>query len=234
MLEQLKQEVLEANLALPKYGLVTFTWGNVSGIDREKGLVVIKPSGVAYEVMQASDMVVVELATGHVAEGNLKPSSDTPTHLALYQAFTKIGGVVHTHSRWATIFAQAGYGIPPLGTTHADYFYGEIPCTRKMKKAEIESDYEAQTGQVIINRFAQLDASAMPAVLVHSHGPFTWGKDAAEAVHNAVVLEEVAMMAWHTLNLDLTMRWLGSTKMQKSLLDKHFFRKHGSTAYYGQ
>lgn len=229
MLEELKQEVLQANLLLPKHGLVTFTWGNVSGIDRSDGLVVIKPSGVAYDVLTAEDMVVLELETGKVMEGSLKPSSDTPTHLALYQAFEGIGGIVHTHSRWATIFAQAGRGINPLGTTHADYFYGEIRCTRKMTKAEIEGDYEEETGLVIIETFQETDPKVLPAVLVHSHGPFAWGADPMEAVHNAVVLEEIAFMNYHTEMLATNV-----SPMQSELLDKHFLRKHGDTAYYGQ
>lgn len=229
MLEELKQEVLQANLLLPKHGLVTFTWGNVSGIDRSDGLVVIKPSGVAYDVLTAEDMVVLELETGKVMEGSLKPSSDTPTHLALYQAFEGIGGIVHTHSRWATIFAQAGRGINPLGTTHADYFYGEIRCTRKMTKAEIEGDYEEETGLVIIETFQETDPKVLPAVLVHSHGPFAWGADPMEAVHNAVVLEEIAFMNYHTEMLATNV-----SPMQGELLDKHFLRKHGDTAYYGQ
>lgn len=229
MLEQLKQTVLEANLLLPKHGLVTFTWGNVSGIDREQGLVVIKPSGVEYDEMTAEDMVVVSL-DGKRVEGNLNPSSDTPTHLELYKAFPNVGGIVHTHSRWATIFAQAGMGVPALGTTHADYFYGEIPCTRRMTAAEIQGEYEKETGTVIIERFAGMNPDDIPAVLVHSHGPFTWGVDAMNAVHNAVVLEEVAMMAWHNLALS------GNTiePMQRVLLDKHYLRKHGANAYYGQ
>lgn len=229
MLEQLKQRVFEANLLLPKYGLITFTWGNVSGIDREKGLIVIKPSGVEYDVMNAGDMVVVELETGKRVEGNLNPSSDTPTHLELYKAFPDIGGIVHTHSRWATIFAQSGMGIPALGTTHADYFYGEIPCTRKMTAEEIKTEYEKETGKVIIERFAGINPDDVPAVVVHSHGPFTWGKDAMSAVHNAVVLEEVAFMAWHNLSLNS-----GIKPMQQELLDKHYLRKHGANAYYGQ
>ncbi|HPS15558.1 MAG TPA: L-ribulose-5-phosphate 4-epimerase [Spirochaetales bacterium] len=228
MLEELKNAVLKANLELPKYGLVTFTWGNVSGIDRQKGLVVIKPSGVEYDVMQADDMVVVDLA-GKVVEGRLKPSSDMPTHVELYKAFPHLGGIVHTHSRWATIFAQAGIGIPALGTTHADSFYGEIPCTRAMTTKEIEGDYEKETGTVIIERFRYLNPDDVPAVLVRSHGPFTWGSSPAEAVHNAVVLEEVAMMAWHVLALQGEIE-----PMQQTLLDKHFFRKHGPNAYYGQ
>ena len=230
MLESLKKLVFEANLQLPKYGLITFTWGNVSGIDREKGLVVIKPSGVEYATMTADDMVVVSLETGMVVEGRLKPSSDMPTHLELYRAFPNIGGIVHTHSRWATIFAQAGKGILPLGTTHADYFYGEIPCTRKMREPEIVSDYEKNTGTVIIETFEKLDPDSMPGVLVYSHGPFTWGRDASEAVHNAVVLEELAMMAWHTEKLCVDKL----EPMQLELLDKHYLRKHGKNAYYGQ
>jgi L-ribulose-5-phosphate 4-epimerase len=230
MLEQLKQQVYEANLQLPQYKLVTFTWGNVSAIDRDAHLMVIKPSGVTYDVMRPEDMVVIDLVTGEKVEGKYKPSSDTPTHLALYRAFANIGGIVHTHSRWATIFSQAGKSIPPLGTTHADYFYGEIPCTRKMSKAEITGSYEEETGNVIIERFATLDPVEIPSVLVHSHGPFSWGKDATEAVHNAVVLEEVAMMAWHTMMLNNQKQ----DDMQKILLDKHFLRKHGKNAYYGQ
>lgn len=234
MLEALKQSVYEANLLLPKHGLVTFTWGNVSGIDRAQGLVVIKPSGVDYETMAADDMVVVNLQTGETVEGRLHPSSDTPTHLALYRAFAGLGGVVHTHSRWATIYAQAGEGIPALGTTHADYFYGGIPCTRKMTDAEIggaPGSYEAETGNVIIETFAKqgVDAAQMPAVLVHSHGPFAWGNNACEAVHNAVVLEEVAFMAWHN-----QCRNPALPPMQQTLLNKHYLRKHGADAYYGQ
>lgn len=229
MLEELKQAVWKANLQLPKHGLVTFTWGNVSGIDREKGLMVIKPSGVEYDALRPEDMVVVDVETGKVAQGDLNPSSDTDTHLALYRAFRNIGGVVHTHSRWATIFAQAGRGIAALGTTHGDYFYGEIPCTRRMTAEEIGGRYELETGNVIVERFRHLDPDSIPAVLVHSHGPFCWGRDAKEAVHNAVVLEEVAFMAWHNLALDA-----GLLPMQKELLDKHFLRKHGKNAYYGQ
>jgi len=229
VLETLKQQVLDANLLLPKHGLVTFTWGNVSGIDRAQGLVVIKPSGVTYDDMKAEHMVVVELDTGKTVEGSLSPSSDTATHLALYRAFPHIGGIVHTHSRWATIFAQAGLGILPLGTTHADYFYGEIPCTRKMTPAEIAGAYEAQTGDVIIQRFAGINPDTIPAVLVHSHGPFTWGRDAEDAVHNAVVLEELAFMAWHNHLLNPKIE-----PMQQELLDKHYLRKHGPDAYYGQ
>jgi len=229
MLEQLKEQVFQANLLLPKHGLITFTWGNVSGIDREQGLVVIKPSGVSYDVMKAEDMVVVDLKTGKVVEGKLKPSSDTPTHLELYKAFPNIGGVVHTHSRWATSFAQAGRGIMALGTTQGDYFYGEIPCTRKMTVAEIQGEYEKETGTVIIETFQRKDPNAIPAVLVHSHGPFTWGTDAMDAVHNAVVLEEVAFMNFHTMMLEPNI-----PSMQQELLDKHYLRKHGTNAYYGQ
>lgn len=229
MLEDLKQAVWEANLRLPKHNLVTFTWGNVSGIDRKKGLMVIKPSGVEYDALKPSDLVVVDLETGKTVEGDLNPSSDTDTHLVLYRAFQNIGGVVHTHSRWATIFAQAGRGVPALGTTHGDYFYGEIPCTRRMTAEEIGGRYELETGNVIVERFRHLDPDSVPAVLVHSHGPFCWGKDAKEAVHNAVVLEEVAFMAWHNLALDAAL-----PPMQQELLDKHFLRKHGKNAYYGQ
>jgi L-ribulose-5-phosphate 4-epimerase len=229
MLEQLKEQVFQANLLLPKHGLITFTWGNVSGIDRERGLIVIKPSGVSYEVMKAEDMVVVGLETGKVVEGKLKPSSDTPTHLELYKAFPNIGGVVHTHSRWATTFSQAGRGIMALGTTQGDYFYGEIPCTRKMTKAEIEGEYEKETGTVIIEMFKGKNPDFMPAVLVYSHGPFAWGTNPMDAVHNAVVLEEVAFMNFHTMMLEP-----GIPPMQQELLDKHYLRKHGANAYYGQ
>ena len=230
MLEELKQAVLKANLLLPKHKLVTFTWGNVSGIDREKGLVVIKPSGLDYDGMTADDMVVVDL-DGRWVEGRWKPSSDTPTHLALYKAFPTLGGIVHTHSRWATSFAQAGKGIPAFGTTQGDYFYGEIPCTRKMTPAEIAGEYELETGNVIIETFRnrKIEPSQMPAVLVNSHGPFTWGTDAYNAVHNAVVLEECAFMAFHAMALTS-----GLPPMQQELLDKHYLRKHGPDAYYGQ
>jgi len=230
MLEKLKQEVLEANLLLPKHGLVTFTWGNVSGIDREKGLVVIKPSGVEYDTMTADDMVVVDL-DGNRVEGKYKPSSDTPTHLALYKAFPTLGGVVHTHSRWATSFAQAGRGVPAMGTTQGDYFYGEIPCTRKMTPEEIAGEYELETGNVIIETFKErgIDPAQVPAVLVYSHGPFTWGTDPFNAVHNAVVLEEVAFMDFHAMALTPNL-----PPMQQELLDKHYLRKHGPGAYYGQ
>lgn len=228
MLKELKEQVCRANLQLPQYGLVTFTWGNVSAVDRASGLVVIKPSGVDYSEMTAEDMVVVDLETGERVEGKWKPSSDTDTHLVLYRAFPELGGVVHTHSRWATTFAQAGRGIPPLGTTHGDYFYGEIPCTRRMTEAEIAGRYELETGNVIVETFQDIDPMSVPAVLVYSHGPFAWGKDALEAVHNAVVLEEVAHMAWHTLSMNPDM------VMQQELLDRHYLRKHGKTAYYGQ
>ena len=228
MLEQLKQEVYEANMALPGYGLVTFTWGNVSGIDREKGLVAIKPSGVEYEKLRPEDMVVIDL-NGERVEGDLKPSSDTSTHLALYNAFPEVGGIVHTHSTWATIFAQAGCAIPAYGTTHADYFYGEIPCTRPMTDEEIGGEYEHETGAVIIDAFSGKDPMDAPAALVFSHGPFTWGRDAAEAVHNAVVLETVAEMAFMARVQNPQIE-----PMQQALLDRHFLRKHGKDAYYGQ
>lgn len=229
MLEQLKQQVFEANLLLPKHGLVTFTWGNVSGVDRENGLMVIKPSGVEYETMKREDMVVVDLKTGKKVEGDLNPSSDTDTHVALYNAFPNIGGIVHTHSRWATVFAQSGKGIPALGTTHGDYFYGEIPCTRKMTLEEIGGKYELETGNVIIETFEGKSSDDIPSVLVHSHGPFCWGTDPLNAVHNAVVLEELAFMAWHNLMMNPDI-----PPMQQELLDKHYLRKHGANAYYGQ
>ncbi|HSO87998.1 MAG TPA: L-ribulose-5-phosphate 4-epimerase [Draconibacterium sp.] len=227
MLEKLKTQVLHANLDLVKHGLVIFTWGNVSAIDRGTGLVVIKPSGVTYEKMKAKNMVVVNL-DGEVVEGNLKPSSDTATHLVLYRKFENIGGIVHTHSEWATSWAQAGLGIPAIGTTHADYFYGEIPCTRKMTKTEIEGRYELETGNVIVERFKGLNPDQIPGVLVNNHGPFAWGKSAGDAVHNAVVMEEVAKMAFRSLHLN------PKTTMDQALLDKHFLRKHGDGAYYGQ
>lgn len=231
MLEQLKAEVLAANLALPAHQLVTFTWGNVSAVDRERGLMVIKPSGVEYDVMSAEDMVVLDIATGQVVEGVKNPSSDTPTHLALYRRYPEIGGIVHTHSRHATVWAQAGQDLPAWGTTHADYFYGAIPCTRLMTPAEIAGEYEYQTGEVIIKTFEERDVNPMqiPAVLVHSHGPFTWGKNAADAVHNAVVLEECAFMGLFSRQLAPQL-----PTMQQELLDKHYLRKHGANAYYGQ
>ena len=231
MLEQLKEIVCKANLELPKYGLVTFTWGNVSGVDREKGLMVIKPSGVEYDNMTPEDMVVVSLTTGEKVKGKWKPSSDTDTHVALYNAFPNIGGIVHTHSRWATTFAQAGMDIPAMGTTQADYFYGAIPCTRPMTAEEIQGAYEKETGNVIIETFRScgIDPMSVPAVNVFSHGPFAWGKDPMNAVHNAVVMEEVAFMTWHTMIMDP-----GMGPMQQGLLDKHYLRKHGRNAYYGQ
>lgn len=228
MLEVLKSQVCEANLLLPEYGLVIFTWGNVSTIDRDKGLVFIKPSGVEYSKLTPEDIVVVELDSGKRVEGSHNPSSDTETHLALYRSFANIGGIVHTHSRWATIFAQCGRDIPPLGTTHADYFYGGIPCTRKMSEIEINGRYEYETGKVIVETFAGKNPDDIRAVLVHGHGPFTWGTDVNNAVQNAVVLEEVAMMAWHTQMLS------PNAKLDGALLDKHYLRKHGADAYYGQ
>lgn len=228
MLEALKESVLKANLDLVKYNLVTFTWGNVSAIDRESGLVVIKPSGVEYDTMTTDDMVVVDL-DGNVIEGKWKPSSDTPTHLVLYKAFKNIGSVVHTHSRWATSWAQAGRGISAYGTTHGDYFYGEIPCTRKMTPQEIAGEYEKETGNVIVETFNGKSADDIPAVLVHSHGPFVWGSNSDNAVHNAVVLEELSFMAYHTEKLNNSVN-----VMQQELLDKHYLRKHGKDAYYGQ
>jgi len=226
VLERLKQEVLAANLLLVKHELVTFTWGNVSGIDRDLGLVVIKPSGVEYERLTASDLVVVNLQ-GQVVAGKLAPSSDTPTHLELYRQFKNIGGVVHTHSRFATIASQVGQSIVPQGTTHADYFGGSIPCTREMTQAEVEADYELNTGKVIVEAFAGLNPDYLPGVLVKNHGPFNWGVDAKTAVHNAVVLEEVALMASYTKAQNLE-------AMPAYLLKKHFMRKHGPDAYYGQ
>jgi L-ribulose-5-phosphate 4-epimerase len=230
MLEALKEAVCAANKALPGYGLVTFTWGNVSAIDRGAGLIVIKPSGVEYDALSPEDMVVLDL-DGKRVEGRLQPSSDTPTHIELYKASEAIGGVVHTHSRYATSFAQAKRDIAPLGTTHADYFYGTIPCTRQMTAAEINGAYEKETGAVIIETFRErrLDFKALPAVLVANHGPFAWGKDAAEAVHNAVVLEEISLMALSVYQLNPQ-----AGEMQRELLDKHYLRKHGEKAYYGQ
>lgn len=229
MFEKLKQEVLAANLMLPKYDLVTFTWGNVSAVDRSEGVMIIKPSGVEYDSMTADDMTVVDLETGKTVEGKYKPSSDTPTHLEIYRSFENAGGVVHTHSRWATSFAQAGMGIVPMGTTQADYFYGTIPCTRAMTDEEIKGEYEKETGKVIIEAFKDIDPMTIPAVLVKSHGPFAWGKTAAEAVHNAVVLEEIAFMNYHAMTL-----LPEAVRMQQTLLDKHYLRKHGANAYYGQ
>lgn len=230
MLEDLKQKVFEANKLLPQYGLVTFTWGNVSGVDREKKLIVIKPSGVDYETMTADDMVVVDFE-GNVVEGKLRPSSDTPTHVVLYNRFPNIGGVVHTHSSYATSWAQSGRSIPCYGTTHADYFYGAIPCVRTLTEEEIADKYELNTGILIADEFAtnKIDYDAMPGVLCKNHGPFTWGKDPFNAVHNAVVLEEVAKMAYRAevINKDIN-------EAPQSLQDKHYFRKHGANAYYGQ
>ena len=227
MLEDLKQKVFQANLDLVKHGLVIFTWGNVSGIDRESGLVVIKPSGVDYDTMKVSDMVVVDL-DGNVVEGDLRPSSDTPTHLALYKAFPEIGGVVHTHSTYATAWAQAGIDLPNIGTTHADYFHQAIPCTADMTEAEVKGEYELETGNVIIERFKGMNPVHTPGVLVKNHGPFAWGQDPHDAVHNAVVMEQVAKMASiaYSVNPNLTMNPL--------LIEKHFNRKHGPNAYYGQ
>ena len=226
-LQKLKERVYRANLLLKQNNLITLTWGNVSEIDRESGLVAIKPSGVDYDAMTVNDIVLTDL-DGTVIEGHLKPSSDLDTHLALYQSFKDINAVVHTHSRWATIFAQAGKEIPMLGTTHADTFYGDIPCTRRMTAEEIAGNYERETGNVIVERFEALDPIAVPGVVVYSHGPFTWGKDAYGAVKHAIVLEEVAMMAFYTLALNREARF------QQELADKHYFRKHGANAYYGQ
>lgn len=228
MLKELKEKVFRANLDLVKHGLVIFTWGNVSGISREEGLVVIKPSGVSYDDMRAEDMVVVDLRSGEVVEGNLRPSSDTPTHLALYRAFPEIGGVVHTHSTYATAWAQAGIDLPNIGTTHADYFHDAVPCTRDMTEAEVKGEYEHETGNVIVERFESLNSIHTPGVLVKNHGPFTWGKTPAEAVHNAVVLEQVAKMASISFAINPDLR------MNPLLVEKHFSRKHGPNAYYGQ
>lgn len=227
MLDELKAAVCQANILLQTSGLVTLTWGNVSQIDPDTKLVVIKPSGVPYSGMQPEDMVVVDL-DGNVVEGTKRPSSDLPTHLELYRTFPRIGGIVHTHSRWATVFAQAGMSIPALGTTHADTFYGNIPCTRKLTEDEIAQSYERSTGTVICEAFAHRDPMATPAALVYSHGPFIWGSSGMKAVENAIVLEEVAMMAWHTLHMNPDVRF------QQALADKHYFRKHGPNAYYGQ
>lgn len=228
MLEQLKKEVYEANMLLPKYGLVTFTWGNVSGIDRESGLFVIKPSGVDYDKLTPDDMVVMNL-NGERAEGRLNPSSDTATHLELYKAFPEIGGIVHTHSSWATSWAQSGRSIPCYGTTHADYFYGEIPCLRCLTKEEIDEAYEKNTGLLIVNEFKKRDVKAVPACLCKNHGPLAWGKNANEAVHNAVVLEECAKMAARTEMINSSVQ-----PAPQELQDKHYYRKHGANAYYGQ
>ncbi|OCG62272.1 MULTISPECIES: L-ribulose-5-phosphate 4-epimerase [unclassified Gilliamella] len=229
MYQALKERVLNANLLLPKYHLVTFTWGNVSEIDREKGVIAIKPSGVEYSNMKLDDIVVISLM-GDIVEGKLNPSSDTATHIELYKAFPQIGGIVHTHSRYATIWAQAELDIPALGTTHADYFYGDVPCTRALTDSEIAIDYEKNTGLVIVEEFKRrgLDPVAMPGAVISGHAPFCWGKNALDAVHNAVVLEEVAMMALSTRQLNQTI------KIQQTLSDKHYFRKHGANAYYGQ
>lgn len=227
MLQKLKEEVLRANINLKKSGLVIHTWGNVSGIDRENNLVVIKPSGIGYDSMRVDDMVVVDI-DGEIVEGNLNPSSDTPTHLELYRNFPCAGGIVHTHSTYATAWAQAGRSIPAMGTTHADHFYGDIPCTRKLSPQEVKSDYELNTGKVIVSTFKKLDASSVPGVIVNDHGPFVWGKNADEAVHTAIVLEEVARMAI------LTHTIAGNDRIDNYLLDKHYLRKHGRDAYYGQ
>ena len=241
MLEELKEKVCKANLDLVKHGLVIFTWGNVSAIDKASGLVVIKPSGVSYDDMKPSDMVVVDLE-GNVVEGSLRPSSDTPTHLVLYKAFPEIGGIVHTHSTFATAWAQAGRDIPSLGTTHADYFHDDIPCTRDMKKIEVFGEYEKETGKVIVERFKKIKPMDTPAVLVRNHGPFAWGTDADNAVHNAVVLEEVAKMAF--IAMTVNKNFLGANRdpyqadsapsMNNHLIEKHYSRKHGPNAYYGQ
>ena len=230
MLEEIKKRVYEANIELVKKGLVLYTWGNVSEIDREKGLVVIKPSGVDYEKMSFEDMVVIDLETGKVVEGKYKPSSDTPTHLELYRRFTKIGGITHTHSTNAVAFSQAGVDIPALGTTHADYFYGDIPCTRELTKEEVEEAYEANTGKVIIEEVEKrgYDVMSIPGIVVKNHGPFSWGRDAASSVYHAVVLEKVAEMDIKTLVINK------NANMKQFILDKHYFRKHGPNAYYGQ
>lgn len=229
MYTQLKNRVYESNLLLPKYKLVKFTWGNVSEVDRKNSVMGIKPSGVEYDDLTPQDIVIVDLETGKLVEGDLKPSSDTKTHLELYRTFENVGGIVHTHSRWATVFSQMGVEIPALGTTHADYFYGSIPVTRAMTNIEIASNYEENTGKVIVETFKKLSYKDIPSVLVHSHGPFSWGKDAHNAVHNAVVLEEVAFMAWHSLIEKNSLQ-----SMQQELLDKHYLRKHGENSYYGQ
>lgn len=227
-MQQLKQQVFDANMALPHYGLVTFTWGNVSAIDRERGLVVIKPSGIPYETMQAEDMVVVDLQ-GNIVEGRYRPSSDTPTHLELYRRYPHLGGIVHTHSTHATAWAQAGLSIPALGTTHADYFFGDIPCTRALTAAEVAGEYELNTGKVIVETLGDTNPLHTPGIVVYQHGPFSWGKDAVDAVHNAVVMEEVAKMAWIACGINPRLRHIDGY-----LMDKHFSRKHGPNAYYGQ
>jgi L-ribulose-5-phosphate 4-epimerase len=227
MIEHLKKEVLQANLELVNLDLVIFTWGNVSAIDREKELVVIKPSGISYNAMKPEDMIVVDF-DGNIVEGKLNPSSDTPTHLVLYKAFENIGGIVHTHSTWATSWAQAGKSIPALGTTHADYFYGDIPCTRKLTAEEINTAYEVETGNVIIETFRDKDPVAIPGVLVNNHGPFSWGTNVGHAIHNAKVMEEVAKMAYLSLSLN------HDAEIDRFLLDKHYLRKHGNNSYYGQ
>ncbi|WP_238081782.1 MULTISPECIES: L-ribulose-5-phosphate 4-epimerase [Pseudescherichia] len=227
-MQQLKQQVLDANLDLPRYGLVTFTWGNVSAIDRARGLVAIKPSGVSYDALKADDIVIVDLQ-GDVVEGKLRPSSDTATHLALYRRYPSLGGVVHTHSTHATAWAQAGLAIPALGTTHADYFLGDIPCTRALTEQEVQGEYELNTGRVIIETLKEGEPLHTPGVVVYQHGPFAWGKDAHDAVHNAVVMEEVARMAWIARSINP-----GLKPIDGYLMDKHFMRKHGAHAYYGQ
>ena len=227
MLEDLKLKVCNANKALVEHRLVVFTWGNVSGIDREKGLVAIKPSGVGYDALKPEDIVVLDL-DGKIVEGKLKPSSDTPTHLELYRNFKNLGGIVHTHSEWATSWAQAGRSIPAFGTTHADYYYGEIPCTRFLRKEEVEGDYELNTGKLIVKEFLGKDPDSIPGVLIAGHGPFSWGKDPDEAIHNAVVMEQVARMAYRTIALG------NNRSIDQYLLDKHYKRKHGKDAYYGQ
>ena len=227
MLKKIKKKVCKANLDLVKHGLVVSTWGNASAINREEGLIVIKPSGVRYTSMKPEDMVVVDL-DGHVVEGDYKPSSDTPTHLVLYKEFKEIGGIAHTHATWATIWAQAGQAVPALGTTHADYFYGDIPCTRRLTNSEIEKNYEVETGNVIVEKFHNLDPNSMPGVLVNNHGPFSWGKNVQDAVHNALVLEVVSKMAYYTLKIKRV------PSLDQTLLDKHYLRKHGKDAYYGQ
>lgn len=228
MLEELKKKVYEANMELQRKGLVIYTWGNVSGIDREKGLVVIKPSGVDYDTMKAEDMVVLDL-NGNIVEGKYKPSTDTPTHLVMYNTYQNIGGVVHTHSEWATSFAQAGLSIPAFGTTHADYFYGDIPCTRDLTDDEINGEYEKETGNVIVETIGERNPLEVPAIVVKNHGPFAWGKDPDNAVYNAVVLDKVAQMAYNTMTLNNRVNTVNQT-----LLDKHYLRKHGANAYYGQ